>query len=214
MRIRPIQSICREGPAIVDVPVRFTTAEPDPFNSSVVDVSDEAGVSVISSPLNQLGYQGLGSLGQVTLSIAPSHKLTVTPNSFPWRVASTGEAAHDSLVPAYLESRQKGLAAARSHAKFSKDSAGWFESLDHEPVLSVRMTHKCDHDCSTYINRACGHHFCAVCNGHVDPSTKNVARGETPVVGCNRQLQDRNKYDIWFQEFGPNARFSFYQPVQ
>ena len=37
------------------------------LNSSVVDVSNDHGVSVVSSPLTQVGYQGQGSAGQVIL---------------------------------------------------------------------------------------------------------------------------------------------------
>ena len=152
-------------------------------------------------------------MGQVTLSLAPFARIVITPNHFPWKVAQAGESAHDDLIPAYEKSQQEGLAVARKKAKTSSQRTGWFESDKREPILSVRMNHKCDHDPVSFIQRACGHHFCAVCNGHVDPFTKNVAQGESPVIGCNRQLQHREKYNVFFQEFCPQARYSFSGPV-
>ena len=189
--------------------MRFAAEFEKPDDASIIETDAEIGVNVVSSPLSFLGYQGKGSLGQVTLSVAPFARIVITPNQFPWRVAQIGESAHDDLIPAYEKSRQEGLNVARKRAKTASQRTGWFESEKREPILSVRMSHKCDHDPINFIQRACGHHFCAVCNGHVDPFTKNVAQGEYPVVGCNRQLQHRERYSILFQEFSPQARYSF-----
>ena len=155
------------------------------------------GVVVAAAPLGAIA--AVGSEGVVHLRVDAGCRAVVTPSDAPWVV---GDPTSDDLDKLQL-GRAEGVSAARQRARDSDEAVGWVRDEFMEPVLlSVRLTHRCGHQPADWSRKACGHVYCARCNGWVHPGTRVAAPSAGAVLLCNRKPQGIQDYTLWFGEVG------------
>ena len=72
-----------------------------------------------------------------------------------------------------------------------------------EKVLSVRSSTRCPPShAPTQTRAACGHGWCPVCSGFVDPTTRVIFSRPNPTITCNRKPQPWESYALLFRETG------------
>jgi len=154
------------------------------------------GVQVACAPLESVCR--MGQEGVIHVRVDSGFRAVVTQSERPWTV---GEPTDDDLEKLW-HGRTEGVAAARQRARDSDSRVGWVRDEFMEPVLSVRLTHRCTHPESRWGQRACGHVFCPACNGWVHPKSRVAAPSASAVLLNNRKPNGIKDYDFWFGEVG------------
>ena len=95
--------------------------------------------------------------------------------------------------------RTSAVRAARTayiEAKQDRDhEAGWTTSLDGERVLAIKgNAHCCRGHEPEWQKSSCGHHYCGICAGYVDPATLVVMGKPRATVWCNRRPMALDTY--------------------
>ena len=65
----------------------------------------------------------------------------------------------------------------------------------------VKVSDECAHDESLWKKTPCGHYWCELCGGHVDPASRTALTGAGPVIECNRRRRPWVEYDYVFREW-------------
>ena len=104
---------------------------------------------------------------------------------------------------AYTESQRRGYSAACVAVRGDNRSVGLMLDENGDRILSVRSSVRCrpEHQPS-YRKTACGHAWCTVCAGYVDPETRVRFSQPDPTVFCNRRPNPQADYKFLFGEVG------------
>ena len=94
--------------------------------------------------------------------------------------------------------REEQVRHSRSAFTGSTDKVATYVDEDNERVCAVKLTTKCEHDPTSWSPQKCGHNWCEMCQGHVDPVSKVVLTSAGPIVTCNRL--PRSEYTYLFRE--------------
>ena len=159
----PLGTHVIEGPALQDIPVRVSVDKCNPEDVIVTD-SDYSGVQIVEQPVQEL-VRRAAETAQVTLAVPPGVTCVVSPTKYPWKVTQPDE----KVVSMLRASATASVRTSRARAHAAEEQAGWIRRSDGVKALSVRLNEKCTHDPQSLQSRACGHHFCPVCNGVNNP---------------------------------------------
>ena len=181
------------GPTVHTVAVSLLTVAP---KGSWIVSDDAPGVKVVEGPLEV--FCPADKKGFVKLIIDPGARYVLTPSRAPWDVRQpTAEQSELADV-----ARQAGAKASRAAARDSPARESWLYDEHNERALSVRLNEKCQGEPhhKFWKRLACGHVFCAHCDGHVCPNTLVALKGPGPIVKCNRLPKGVENYDFLFRE--------------
>ena len=160
---------------------------------------DWPGCTVIEGPVESMcGSSRWGHrwAGAVRLAVDPGARAVVTPGSHPWKV---GRPTDEHLQSADYSIRE-GVRRARAKARLSSDPCVSYTNARGEPVYSLRLNRLCDHDDRRKSRKACGHVWCAMCDGYVDPVAGTAISGPGPIIKCNRRHREWGEYEFLFGE--------------
>ena len=74
---------------------------------------------------------------------------------------------------------------------------------ERNPILAVKSSVKCPSSHERKRQRtSCGHLYCEVCAGYVDPATRVLFSKPSPTAWCNRKPAPRSHYEYWLAEHG------------
>ena len=103
---------------------------------------------------------------------------------------------------ALKESAQRAARIDGGDFRRSQEPAGFYRNRDGCRVLAIKSGARCSEQHRKTLKKSfCGHHWCSVCHGYVDPNTL-VLLGAKPnvTVWCNRKTAPRENYDLFFFE--------------
>ena len=164
----------------------------------VLDSDDQPGVRIVNSPVEIVTgrVSNDSEKGFITVAVEPGHRAVISTTRVPWKIGRpSGE-----LVSMARRSLFEGQARAEVMARESDQDSGFIRGARNEPMMTVRLNKKCNHESATWQRLACGHVFCKVCDAHIDPSTRNASMGPGSIVACNRRLMDQREYLYLFEE--------------
>ena len=134
--------------------------------------------------------------GAVRLAVDPGARAVVTPGSHPWKV---GQPTNEHLQSADFSVRE-GVRRAREKARLSSEPCVSYLNTRGEPVYSLRLNRLRDHADRHKSRKACGHLWCAMCDGYVDPVAGTAVAGPGPIIKCNRRRREWGEYEFLFGE--------------
>ena len=82
----------------------------------------------------------------------------------------------------------------------SRERVGAMITPQGERVLSVRLHEKCTHKEEHWERKPCGHAWCKMCKGFVNPLNKVALKGPSDIIRCNRLWHDLSSYAYPFRE--------------
>ena len=194
----PLQSMVLYGPCDAKVRVKLMDREAWEGRKWIKPDCDP-NVIVVECPVSSIfaGSKCKGE-GEGFLHLHVAHgRLLITSSHFPWKCDDPPSDLKQSIDQA----RELGADASRIRARDSNSVEGWLEDEHGDRALSVRLTNRCPpHHAHMMEPRACGHTWCRLCDGFVDPITMNVLEGPGPIIKCNRYPRKLEKYDFLFKE--------------
>ena len=73
----------------------------------------------------------------------------------------------------------------------------------------VKLNDSCPHSEGKWKDLPCGHRWCELCGGYVDPVTRVALNDGGPIITCNRKKRPWKEYEYIFREwFAGSARLS------
>ena len=121
--------------------------------------------------------------GRVTIINERSEETRLGYGHTPWRLGKPTE----RQIKLHKAGLAIGYKDAVLNAYFDKENrVGMISGEQGQKVLMVKLSDECDHNASHWKETPCGHHWCARCDGHVDPRTRVALKGPGPIIKCNR----------------------------
>ena len=196
LAVAPSVSVNLVGPAVLNVP--FQVRRGVDLDAWVTD-GDNLGCHVVGRKLSDSMVSE--TEGYVTMYVDPGAEVLIGPSAVPWSVETHSE----ELAGMVQEGYREGAQLARASAYYGDKPRSWYRSEDGEKVLHVRTHHRCMHNRLSrddWEKRACGHVWCKVCQGFVDPEGRQALVGPGPIIACNRKPRGFEDYETVFCEVG------------
>ena len=134
---------------------------------------------MVETPIaDTLDYNTSGPyvIGSIGVAIDPGVEYFLDTASAPWVLGK----ATEELVDRANVCRAQAINCARQEANSSKERAGFIQGARGQRILSVRVNDHCEHDQSNYERRPCGHCYCRLCDGFVDPKKRTCLLYTSP----------------------------------
>ena len=136
--------------------------------------------------------------GTVLVATAGGPSGTIGADNHPWVLDEPDDVCLEAAEWACDIGAKESIARMRSDCHHP---AGVLYTEEDEPVLAVKLKDHCPHGSGAWAEPdACGHVFCKMCDGYVDPVSLVVLKGPGPIVKCNRRPKPLSSYKFFFKE--------------
>ena len=111
---------------------------------------------------------------KITIVTNGDESVHIDVSSCPWYLGEPDEQALRMYKEGLIEANRRGL----MHAQFDQaNKSGVITGTAGEKVMLVKLNDSCTHDSQGWKETDCGHVFCPMCDGHLDPMTRIALNG-------------------------------------
>ena len=200
--IRRIKEYTVDGWSTTTLPVKVSAKDLE--QGKWVTGCDLDGVEVVRQPLRDIVSDKLpdpeGSVeAHVTVMVVQDEDVDFPLGGTAWEC----DLPDEMDLKAYRESAKRCCTQAHETQKQSEEKVGWSRDGRGEVVLAVKSSVKCrrEHERS-WTKTSCGHVYCTVCSGYVEPTSMVTFCKPKPTVWCNRKPNPKASYEYLFAEVG------------
>ena len=143
---------------------------------------------MVEEPLRDLlgrwGQDGesLVTCGRITVIATGEEPVRIDALHQPWRLGQVDPEGKEMYEKGLKEANHRGLV----HADIDLgERTGVISGEQGERVLLVKLNDSCEHDSNQWVETDCGHVWCPMYDGFVDPMVRTALKGAGPIISCN-----------------------------